>query len=299
MIISMFRSLVIDRIRFFVNVPSSDLYSHVWSQLFEIKAMGKQLLPGGRITAKKLKHGKTRLRYCPKARRCIASIEVGIAADKKKYFSLDLFPTRFRGSEFSVFKELLANLLDDFNYTKLFHTAKVSYLELAADSLLNPMGSFLPFRTKTASSHVHPLPDGTGSINLGALSGRLRFSIYDKKRHIVEKWKELPLHQLQTRIEARIRTTGLTANKLEGCLKNPLPKLEIADLKELQKSSPSPAFTAFLVQCSKVGACAALKSLSLKERRKYILQLRKAKVTWWKPQAIWQYLPSALKVIAP
>lgn len=299
MAVNIFRSLVVDRIRFFVYVSAKDLYSHVWSQLYEIAAMKKELLPNGIISVSKDQHCKTRLRYCPQARRCIASIEIGVAPDNKKYFSLDLYPTRFRGGEFANFKELLKIFLEDFNYAKLFYTAKISYLELAADSLSRAMGDFLAFRAKTGSSKVHLLPDDTGGVYLGALGGRLHFCIYDKRRQIVEKLKEVPPHKTHTRLEARIHSTGLAAIDLLEGLQNPFPKLEIADLAVLKETYCEPEFHAFLSLCIQSGACAALHSLSVKQRRIYLARIRKAKVNWWRPAAIWGQFSNALAVLNP
>ncbi len=298
MAVNIQKSLVLDRIRFFVYVPSKELFSYALSQLYEIAALKKQWVPQGQITVKS-KYSKTRLTYCPQKKRCIASIELGATKNQKLYFRLDLLPTRFFGDEFEVFKEILGLLLDEFNYLKLYKTARISYLELAVDSLSRPIGSFLPFRVKTGSSMVYPLPDATGGIYLGSPSGRVHFCIYDKKRQIIEKLKETPQHSIQTRLEARIHSTGLSASELLASLKNPFVKLEVADLDVLNALPPVPGLGAFLAQSAQAGACVALNALSAYDRRKILSLLRKAMAKWWNPNKIWEKFPRSLQVIKP
>ena len=299
MAINIFLRLIVDRIRFFVLIDATEMYGVVWSQLKEISAMNNEFLPDWKLTVHKMKHGKTQLRFRPEAKRCVAIIEIGTTNGEKRYFSLDLFPSKFQAGEFDLVKEVLTIFLDDLNYEKLFYTARVSYLELAADSLSHPMSSFLPFRTRTFSSYVYPLKEGKGSIYCGAENGKLRFCIYDKKKQIEEKLKQIPSHAMQTRIEARVHTTGLTAAQLKGELKNPFKRLEIADLQKLKQVFKHPGLPAFLDECHGQGAEQALGKLSVKDRRRYLIGLRKAKAEWWKPEWIWQSLPDALSVIKP
>jgi hypothetical protein len=263
-----------------------------------MKAMRKEILPKGRITVKKKKHGKTLLKYYPVPGRGIADIEIGTAANKKRYFSLGLYPSRFRPGEFERFKELLNIFLEPFNYTKLYKTANVSYLELAADSISIPMFSFMPFRAKTNESYVYQLPEGDGGIYLGAGTGRLRFCVYNKARQIVQKLKEKSEYPVRTRIEARMHSLGVPAEKL--CeLANPFPKLEIADMEVLEALCDQPESEAFLKQCSAVGACKALSGYGAKERRQFLALLRKARASWWNPESRWNHFGGSLAVITP
>lgn len=160
--------LGIDRIHMSVSVTSKDLYGFVIAQLHGMKDLQSELLPNGKITVRIEKY-LTRMSYYPNKKRKIAEIEIGTTKSKHKYFRLSLFPSQFGSGEFENFKEVLALMLPEFNYQKLYSTAKVSYIELAADSASQAQHSFIHFRAKCNSSEIIPESDGTkGSTYVGS-----------------------------------------------------------------------------------------------------------------------------------
>lgn len=299
MSVNIFLRLLIDRIRFHVLMTGDGIYGVVWSQLEEICALKSDLLPGWKVTIHKLKYGKTQLRFRPGPNRQIAHIEIGTAAQNKRYFQLDLSPSKFQPGEFEALQQVLTVLLEPFSYDKLFYSVPVSYLELASDCLTQPMSAFIPFRTKTFSSYAHPLESGKGTYYYGSEKGRLRFAVYNKRKHIQEKLKQTPAHAIQTRIEARIHTTGLPAAMLKDGLENPFTKLEIADQQKFVETFSHPKLKEFLSDCDESGSGYALGKLSVKDRRKFLSGLRKARAPWWNPIGIWKGLLQALSKITP
>lgn len=261
--------------------------------------MAKELFPGWKVTIRQMKHGKTQLRFRPALHRQIAHIEIGTGADGKRYFRLDLSPSKFAEGEFEAIQQVLTTLLEPLSYDKLFETVPVSYLELAFDSLTQPMSAFIPFRTKTFSSWAFPLKSGKGTYYFGAKTGRLRFAAYDKKKQLQEKFKQEVKYETLTRIEMRIHGTGLLVHMLVESLPNEFKKLEIADRQKFVDEFEHPNKAQFLNDCYENGSGYALQKLSVQDRRKFLAGLRKAKAVWWKPEWIWKALPDAIDKIKP
>ena len=153
MALTIWVKLQIDRINISVGIGSSDLYNFVIAQLYGMKDLQKELVPNGKITIK-VGHYRTRLNYYAKKLR-IAEIEIGMTKLKHRYFKLGLSPSKFGPGDFDKFKETLSILLPDFCYAKLFETGRVSYIELAADSMSHKAHSFIPFRRRCNVSSVY------------------------------------------------------------------------------------------------------------------------------------------------
>jgi hypothetical protein len=297
--VSIFIELVVDRIRLSVVIGSGELYSFAVDQLFEMEALQKDFLPTGVIRVKS-KYSSTRLDYYPVKGRKIADIEVLTGKGKVRYFWLGLYPSKFKKGEFEKLKEVLALFLEPFEYVKLFHTARVSYIELAVDSLSFKNHSFVPFVGKLQDSYVYTDQSGEkGSIYLGSESGRFRFIFYDKAKEIKEKLKQVPKYSIQTRVEARVRGCGLTADELSLKLKNPFVRVEIAEPSKFGSACDNADFKTFISRCSEIGYCSARRELPIKIQRAYLKLLRDAQAWWWNPKKIWQNLDQALTVIAP
>lgn len=209
-----------------------------------------------------------------------------------------LYPPKFKGAEFSRFKELLGIFFVDFNYETLFHIARVSRIDFAADVLFHDKSDFIPLRPRAALSSVFVDAHGhLGSVYLGGVQSDLRFCIYDKGKQLKEKGLH-SVAQARTRIEARLRRTKLKASDLHE-IKNPFLSLEVADYVKAECAHTGPQWADFLGACQQQGAPSALSVLNKPLRRKYLKALRDAKATWWNPHSIWEGLPDALKAIAP
>ena len=302
MAVNITQRLVLDRIRFYVEIGSYELYQGARAQLLAMASMQDELIPGGSIETF-LKPNKSKVKqrvlvYRPDGKRAIAVIKVGLSPGKKHFFSLDLYPSRFLPGEFSRFQEILGALLEDFNYTKLYMTAPVTYAEFAVDSLSDKMGSLIPVLPKSTYSWVCDAPDGDGGIYVGALTGD-RFVIYDKQRQLAQVDGVAPHSKYQTRIEARLRSLKLPAAAIPTYLPNPFLRLRVVSVYSLYPLLKDKGYDGFLDQIFKVGPSEALKNHSQAERKFLIRQLRKSEVWWWRPDDYWKRLPDAVTTIIP
>lgn len=296
MTVTIWRWLLIDRIHMSVGIGSKDLYGFALSSLKGMKDIQADLVPNGKITITSGQF-RTRLNYYPTMQEKIADIEIGVTKSKHRYFRLGLYPTKFGPGEFEHFKMVLDTLLPEFNYQRLFDSANVSYIELAADSLSHIAHSFIPFRGKCNCSHIFVDQEGNkGSTYLGSKVSALRFCIYDKRKQQLEKNK-VATYNRHTRIEARNRYIGLCPCELPQ-MDNPFGRLDIADLKAARKISKGKAWQGFLNRCLEVGSAQALVEHP-KQRQQYRKMLKTAAALWWNPADIWLGLPRAVNVIAP
>lgn len=302
MAVSILRQLELDRIRFYVPSLCNQLHWYAWEQLAELEVFAKDLLPAGEI---KLGHFKDKhkilhrvLIYRPDAKRDIAEIRVGRTPTMKGYFSLDLYPSRYKESEFLRFQEILDMFLGEFNYAKLYLTANVTYAEFAIDSLSAKMGSLIPIFGKSTTSYVHQLEDGTGGHYVGAKTGN-RFVLYDKRRQLIEQHGISSDSPIRTRIEARIHSLGMTAAKISNHLDNPFLKLELSDFYSTQQALHKTPYTGFVDRILEVGTSKALHEHPPKQRRFLRAQLLKHRVWWWKPETYWKHLPNAMATVLP
>ena len=297
MAVHIWKYLLIDRINISISIGSKELYSFALEQLYGIKELQTNLVPHGKFKIAKYKY-LTRLDYYPTEKNKIADIEVGTTKSKHRYFRLGLYPSKFGAGEFEHFKEVLALLLPEFDYQKLYKTGRVSYIELAADSLSHIIHSFIPFRSRCSCSFIFVDKNGkAGTTYIGSKTSNLRFCIYDKHKQLTES-NAPATYDKHTRIEARSRHIGLMPCELLEKMSNPFEKLEIADLQKARDASKDKIWQAFLDQCLKVGSAQAL-SQNPKKRKQFMKMLRASAAPWWNPQHIWEGLPKALKAIKP
>lgn len=289
--------LLVDRIHINVGIGSKDLHGLVVTQLKGMKDIQADLVPNGKITIADGKY-RTRLDYYPtKKKKKTADIEVGTTKSAHKYFRLGLYPSRFEPGEFEHFKLVLSVLLPDFDYEKLFETGRVSYIELAKDSLTHPAHSFIPFRARSTKSWIHDSNGIKGTTYLGSQLSTLRFRIYDKHKQQVEQHL-LVTDALRTRIESRSRHIKLSPCELQKMV-NPFLKLEIADLQKARDASKDQTWQGFLDLCFVNGSARALAQQTKYKRTQFMKMLRAAAASWWNPQYVWTGLSRALTVIAP
>ncbi|MBI5006427.1 MAG: hypothetical protein HZB95_04805 [Nitrosomonadales bacterium] len=287
----------IDRIHMSVGIGCKALYGFALAQLHGMRDVKSEIVPNGNITVFAGQF-HSRMSYYPSKKRKIAEIEVGITKSKHKYFRLSLFPSQFGPGEFERFKEVLALMLPPFNYQKLYVTAKVSYIEIAADSVSQAHHSFIPFRAKCNCSMIFTETDGAkGSIYVGSKTSSLWFCIYDKKKLLEKKKLDAP-HKIHTRIEARMKFIGLHPNEIQTQLGNPFLKLEIADLTDAREASKDKTWQSFLDECLSIGSAEALRNHP-KQRKLFMMMLRNHTARWWKPDYVWSKLENAVSAIAP
>ncbi|QOL50232.1 replication initiation factor domain-containing protein [Massilia litorea] len=297
MSMSLWKTLLIDRIHMNISITTDYLYKCACGQLWGMHDIQKDLLPQGRITVSKGKYS-TRIGFYPDKKRKIADIEVG-QAHKNRYLKLSLYPPKFVGDEFSRFKEILDSLLPDFSYAKFFFESHVSYIEIACDSLTHLAHTFIPFRQKTNHSRIFCDKHGVkGATYLGSRASNLLFCIYNKTKHLIET-KKLPAHKLHTRIEARSRKLKLAPAELLLKMPNPFHRLWIADINKASTLSEDPEWLLFLGACATIGSAAALANLKKKDRKVFMDRLFAARATWWTPAFRWTGLAAALEQIAP
>lgn len=309
MSVTIWRRLRVDRIGIIVVIPSPDLFKHVYGQLFSIEEMQAELLPAGRIFVRE-KGYTTRLDYYPAythkkaGRRKIVDITVsGYKAKGKtnlsKYLKLMLYPSQFHAGEFEHFKSVFDKLMGDISYSGLYHMGKVTYLELAVDSLTHKQHSFLPYRKYVKESDIWQEKDGhLGSTVVGSLSSKFYFRTYDKHKQLLDTGKAPHTKLLpHTRIEAVLRRLGVAPVELIH-MKNPFTKLLIADLEMALAANNEKDWQDFIVESLIVGVPKALSNHPT-TRKKHLARLDTLPVPWWQPEAIWLDLPTALAVIAP
>ncbi|OOG58897.1 replication initiation factor domain-containing protein [Polaromonas sp. C04] len=306
---SIWKRLLVDRISITVVIGSKDFYHQTENRLYTLKAKQPALLPLGKI---KVFQGQylRRLDYyaaygkSKASKRKIADIKVGAnrlfgGKSMHRYFSLTLYPSQFKAGDFQTFKDLLTAVMPEFNYAKLHQTGKVTYLELAADSLTHKHHSFLPYRKYTKTSKIWKEDGGhLGTTYIGSNTSPQRFRIYDKHKQLLDTGKE-PYSNVfpQTRIEAVVRKLGVAPVDLIN-MKNPFKKLAIADLAAAKAASDDQDWQDFIVESLKIGVPQALSNHPT-IRKKYMAMLDTVQAPWWSPEFLWQGLPKALAVIAP
>ena len=290
--------LLVDRIHINVGIVAADLYGFVVAQLKGMEDIQGKLVPDGKIIVTE-NYSWTRMDYYPTKTKKIAEVWVGTTKTKHRYFKLVLYPSKFKQGQFEHFKWVLDMLLPDFKYQKLFDTGRVSYIELAIDSLTHAAHSFIPFRAMSNKSSIFVEKTGVkGSTYVGSSLSKLWFCIYDKHKHQIDK-SYAAIEPLRTRIESRSRHIGLSPCNLQEKMVNPFLKLEIASLKKARDASKDKLWQGFLDLCLIDGSAAALAHQTKYKRTQYLKMLRAAAVPWWNPQGVWPELPRALKVIAP
>lgn len=298
MTISIWYPQIVDRIHMTITITkSSKLYGVLLGQLTGMNDMQSDLVPKGKITVFKQQY-VTRLGYYPAdKKRKIAELEMGSTKSGHMYFKLGLYPSKFRPGEFAKFKEHLEQLFQ-ISYKVMFHKARVSYIELAADSMTYESCTFIPFRQRINHSEVWLDNGKQGSLYLGSKLSKKRFCIYNKAKQLTDS-KCAGKHKIRTRFEARLRHIGMSASEITEHLPNPFSCLEIADLPKARALSADLQWQSFLDQCLEEGSAYALSQCQKPIRKKYMAMLRTAAATWWNPDYLWQVLPKALEVIAP
>lgn len=293
--------LLVDRIH--INIPLPEwYYSLCIGQLWEMTNIAKDLLPSGKIKVWKEGYA-TYLHYCP-SKKPIAEIIVGSTKTQHRYLSLCLFPSQFRGNEFSVFKEQWDLFSPDLSYASLFEKGRVAYIEVALDSLSLARENLIPFRAYSRISDVY-LENDTGhrgAVTLGSEKSRERICVYDKKRKFQEEGKEKDTpysnFKYRTRIESKSRHIGLSPSKVGLKMKNRFSKLEIADLQMAYQLFKDQDWHVFLKLCEIDGSASALKQNAAK-KSEYLARLRQCAVPNCRPADHWKKLPQAMQVIAP
>jgi hypothetical protein len=295
--ITIWKKLIIDRVHMTIPVGSKYLHGVLVSILKGLPDVQGNHVPNGKIKITE-HHYLTRLDWYPSKNRRIAELEVGATKSKHRYFRVGLYPSKFKPGEFEYFKWALSTLLP-WSYAILYEGARVSYMELATDSLSHAAHSFIAFRPKCGYSMIYIDAKGElGTTYLGSQTSALRFRIYDKDRQL--KQNGLPsAHNPHTRIEAVSRHTGLVPSELVSKMTNPFARLEIADLPTAQHLTKAKSWQDFLVRCLEVGSAAALSHCYPNQRRQYVKHLRKAAAPWWQPKEVWKGLHHALVAIAP
>lgn len=297
---AMYLPMVIDRIHMNVVIPSKALHSFLWDQLYEMKALQKELIPNGKLKLRK-EHSTTYLDVWPSSGRKIAELVVGFAKKKKSthYFKLVLYPSKFRQGEFVWLENLMALLLGGLTYSAMFLNAKVTYLELAIDCLNKNNADYLPHSAKARRSYVYPEKSGyKGSQYVGSLDSERRFCFYDKARQLKEKQGGSPFHKL-VRMEARLKKTGLKVFELYEELKNPFEHLELLSLQCLREAAEDVEWSAFLDACESQGIALSLWACDEETRALYKNRLQAAKVQWWDPAKAWKGWPEAFRSLLP
>jgi len=299
MTISIWYPQIIDRIHMTISIgKNSHLYGVLIGQLTGMKDIQSNLVPNGKITVSKQKY-VTRLGYYPSdKKRKIADLEIGSTKSSHMYFKLGIYPSKFQSNEFAIFKEHL-EILFQIPYDLMFHTAKVSYIELAADSMTHRFQTFIPFRQRINLSEAWPLGDVERStVYLGSKLSKKRLCIYNKAKELADK-KCVGKYRIRTRFEARLRHIGISASEIQEHLPNPFSCLEIANLAKARDVSTSAEWHCFLDQCLDVGSATALSQCTKPVRMQYMMALRTCAPKWWNPDYLWQVLPRALEAIAP
>jgi len=298
--------LLLDRIGITVVIGDKDAYYKLQAKFYSMQKMQGQLLPQGKIKVNK-KEYEMRLDYYASFnkpdRRKIADITIGtyiLNGVIKRYFKLTLYPSQFKAGDFDRFKEILETELPDFRYEKLYYTGRVTYLELAVDSLTHKNHTFLPLRLYCSKSWIYPRKDGTrGTLYLGHKTSNMRTRFYNKRRKFLDAGKPVPYVQYpaQTRIEAVMRQLHHTPATLPQ-MENPFRHILVIDLYKAESASNDPIWLE-LISMSKVTGLPKALSQFPQHRKNHMKALKKLQVSWFHPEKIWSDLPNAVAIIAP
>lgn len=294
--------LSIDRVHMSLAIAKNDYpYGVFLGQLYEMKAMQSEILLAGKITICK-KEYSTRLSYYPRKKGGkIADIEIGVTPTKHRYFRLGLYPSKFRGDDFSNLKGHLNAFFGHYFYDAVYEHSNVTYVELATDNLSHQKQSFIPYRSRMNKSFVYLTKDGQkGATYLGGVKSQVRYCFYDKAKQLIETQQATNHHHaIRTRIEARIRRPKLKPCELISLLPDPFVGLGIADLATARQLSKSESFHQFLDDCELNGSAAALAKCDTSVRKRNTKLLQSSNASWWKPGYAWGGLANAIAAIAP
>lgn len=301
--VGIWKTLQLDRIHQTLKIKSAEEYGVLLGQLDEMWSIQKQFLPEGRI-GRGSKGFQSWVNYFPRKKgRSIANLEVGIMDVDHRYIRLTMYPSNFQGNDFSKLKTHLNIFFGGGSnfYENLYLNARVSYIELAADSLTLQRNNLILFRRRTRCSRVKHLPDGTyGTSYLGSKASSLNFTLYDKAKELIErKLPEAGKYPIRTRIEAQLRHTNLRCPELLESLQNPFSDLEVASMKRARELTKCLNWQAFLDDCVHHGSAKALEKCDKTLRKQRLEMLRECREAHWNPGFVWGGLASALSVINP
>jgi hypothetical protein len=294
-----FRPLVVDYLSVTAKLGSSAALKNASDNLWGLLKSAKDVYPGGKIIRRPNCVGM-HIHLYPEKTREIAEFQAAMTESGHKYFRLVLHPSKFKGSDFPYLQQVLAHWVKPFSYASLFHHGRVTRIDFAADDLVHPAHSFLPFKSFANVSSIFVDSLGyKGALYLGSVTSESEFSIYDKARKLKQEGHQLQF-STQTRIEARLRQLGIHPSEILAKVKNPFLRLEIADLQKLYSSSVSQDWQDFITNCKCDGSARALASLPNKYvRQQYMKRLRQSPVSWWQPAKVWNGFESAIEKLEP
>ena len=260
--------MTIDTIDMTVGVGKT-LFKELWPHIYGLGEPDDGCWPLGWKVSAKCVSSSLRLLITPGKKRTIAVLEIGTSKHKQHWFKLTLFPNNFRGIEFELLQDHLLALLPDFNYAKLFHSARVTRIDLAIDCYSVSMGEVIPYRKLTRTSRRWIGKEGLGTLYLGSPRSALWFRVYDKKKQLVQKKGVAIKWSKMVRFEAVVRKVGCPASHLLEALPDPFEGLWIVPKGAAKALKPDDtAWGAFLVVSDAIGSASALGQVPYAARRK-------------------------------
>ena len=307
--------VMLDRITMNRLISNKEDHIGMYGILLEWKYDPKLVVPGGMIRMNnESSEWVKRLDYYPVAsetNRKILDIKSGIpklfgSKEYYRYFSITLYPTKFRAGEFEKFKDTFNCLFDPYDYEDFYSNGKAKHVEFSLDTTSQEYLSFIPYKKRSQKSYVHLLnePNPIGTTYVGSSKGDLFFKIYDKKKQLEEEDKfyvegvSPENFPCLTRIEATINNPKAPASGLDQ-IENPFKKISIVDVKEAKALNSDPEWQKFINNCLTQGASSALSPLSSYNRKKYLSALDSIPAKWWNPDERWSGVEKALEIIKP
>lgn len=291
---------LIDRMRIAGLIISSTHKELFISKLHEIKNELKNVLSIGYVRVHFI-NSVAVLSYYLKKRQAVARIMISKGKDEKHRLMWDLWPHRFKNSEFEIFHNFVFNKLNNepaFHYATAYNKGHVSYIEIACDLVDSKIYDYIYWKDKTQKSFIYITNQGEkGAIYLGSKNSDIYFCIYNKAKQLRETGQDTPFKNL-LRIEARLRRTNLKPCQL-GNLANPFEKLKIASAIDCKKLSVDSLWQHFIHIAKEQGSAQAFSFLNKKERKKYKKLLHLALAKFWKPQIIMNSFDKAIEPIKP
>lgn len=290
-------SLMVDTVCMGVGITSKELFHQLLAELKKWAYEGK--VPGIKLQHVPMTNYISSITYSV-GKRQIGRVEVGCTKSSTYYVRVIQQPGQATYEQLCAFREQLDFFMPFLAYEKLYKSAPITRIDLAADITGHHYRELIPHRPKVHKSELWSSSTKVGGIYLGGKNSKLRFCIYDRKKKMARKLGEIVKHKNLTRIEARVRGTGLTAEALTYAMPNPFESLQIALLKKAQKIDPHLLWwQKFLEQAVLHGSAAALSGLSDKLKTDARMRLTQAKAHWWNPSALWAGRDKSLGMLVP
>lgn len=293
---------IIDGLAFTVPVPTS-LESHVLKKLDALATGGGGLADKVFAATKANKNGSTKyLRSYEMAfEQTNVLVQVKPQSKTNNFLRLEMNPDGLSGAELSLVWELLSEVSENqISEEVIAEEAKITRIDVAVDMLNIDPEDILIDHKFTGKTNAY-FGSG-GKIETVYLNKKTKGSatyLYDKKVQAQDTGKFLDAgvnkygEAKYTRFECRVQTQK--PFKKLASLKNPLTKVELADMDGCDAPGKPHVWALFQDACRYRGLVGALELLPAKEREEFHEVIKKSSDLLWRPDDIWVFWKNSLE----